>query len=637
MGRSYREELTELATAQESVPDATVVQLRAQAALAANCGLIVVASGGAKVVSEWACRLQRTIFGSAAVAMTPLEYASLAAPVRAATWFLSAGGRHPDIRYAASVARDRGDARVIGFIGHQRTPLGEWLKTELKSEVIEFDLPTGGDGFLATTSVWAMACALAKTYAAWISPAVPLDGAYFDKVLAWGAQAALETPQTPSRDQDTVILHDAWTALGANDLETRFIETALGNLWSTDFRNFGHGRHFWIDDRRDRTSLFAIWTPASEALAKPTLELLPSNLAAHQVQVPFDGIAGALAALSWSIHLTANRAEHIGRDPGRPGVKKFGEQLYEGGFPYPQSASIDDIQHAIQLKSSAIQPGTPLAADWEAAYWRARKRFETAAVSAIASDYDGTLVDSAKRWDPPPAEIVTELIRLLEGGVFLGIATGRGNSVQEALRKVIPEAFWSQVIVGYHNGAEVLNLGEPIPDLDREPTEPPLSLACEVLQQELEKRGIAKLKCRRNQLTVMPSKGLPLLHAWRATRECLDRNGLGSTSVWLSSHSVDVLGPRCSKINVVNRVAELAGCPQDAVLRIGDRGSRPGNDWQMLTAPLGVSVGDCSSDMETCWNLLPPGLHGANGTAYLLRKIKVAPGGNRGIVGGAST
>ena len=638
MGRSYREELSELSSAHASVPDSAVASLREQAALAADYGLIVVASGGAKVIAEWACRLQRIVFGSSAVAMTPLEYASIAAPVRAVTWLISAGGKHRDIHRAAFVAKDRGDARVVGFIGHQTTPLGQWLQKELRGEVLELDLPTGGDGFLATTSVWAMACTLAKAYSAWISPSLSLDPMLLDDLLIWGDQAARASAAVPSTDRDTVVLHDTWSALGATDLETRFIETALGNVWSADFRNFGHGRHFWIDDRHDRTTVVSLWTPASDGLAVPTLKLLPHGLDVRRVRIPYDGFPGALAALSWSIHITALHAEAVGRDPGRPGVKRFGEQLYEGGFAYPERPSLTPVMHAIHLKSPAIQPQTDLAVTWEDAYWRARDRFESAQIQAIVADYDGTLVDTPQRYEALPGFIVQELIRLLDAGVYLGIATGRGDSVQEKLRSALPPALWPRVVVGYHNGAVVLSLDEPFPaDMDGDPTEEPLIRACEVLRQEIHERGLAVLHCRRNQLTLKPANGLSLLRAWRATRECLDRHGMGSICVWLSSHSVDVLGPRCSKVNVVSHVAEMAMCSQDAVLRIGDRGSRPGNDWQMLTAPLGISVGDCSSDMETCWNFLPPGLHGARGTSYLLRQIRNPAKSGKGVSERSST
>jgi fructoselysine-6-P-deglycase FrlB-like protein len=621
MGRSYQEELSELRAAQASVPQDVIARLREQAALAADHGLIVVASGGAKVVAEWACHLQRTVFGSSAVAMTPLEYVSLASPVRAVTWFVSAGGRHPDIRLAASAAEARGDACCVGFIGHLATPLGEWLKEKLRSDVIEFDLAGKGDGFLATGSVWAMSCALAQAYSGWLD-SDSLDGDVFEELRAWGEQSALEMAHDLVAERDLVLLHDSWTALAANDLETRLIETALTNIWSADLRNFAHGRHFWAADRANRTSLIAITTPASDALAQPTVAVLPTSLPVRAIQVPFEGIAGALAALSWSIHLTAEIGKRVDRDPGRPGVPSFGEKLYAGGHPYPRRIAINEVERAIFRKSPAIQPGSPHAKAWEGAFRDAKRRFETARIPAIVADYDGTLVDSPKRFGPIPASVGKHIARLVESGLYFGVATGRGDSVRKELIKVVPKSHWPHVVVGYHNGAVVLGLHEDIPDLDGSPATPDLLLASLLLQDELAARGLCELRSRAHQLTVLPAKGLSLLGAWRATRECLDRHELSSIPVWLSSHSVDVLGPECSKLNVVARVAELAGCPPQDVLRLGDRGARPGNDWELLSAPLGFSVGDCSSDMNACWNLLPPELHGAAGTAYLLEQIK---------------
>lgn len=622
MGRPYRQELSELRLAQSSPPEAIVAALREQASLAGAHGLIVVASGGAKVIAEWVCQLQRTVFGCAAVAMTPLEYASLAAPVRAVTWLVSASGRHPDIRHAAKVAKSRGDSRVAAFIGRIGTPLAIWLREELRSEVVEFDLRTEGDGFLATGSVWAMACSLAKAYGVWLDQPQPLNDELCHRQLEWGAATAPSLAAVLPRDHELIVLYDAWSMLGAHDLETRFVETALGNIWSADFRNFSHGRHFWIADRGDSASILALWTPSSAELSRPTLALIPASVPKQSIALPADGLLGSLAALSLSIHLTAEVAERTGRDPGRPGVPRFGEQLYEGGFPYPGTLQLEPIECSIRRKSAALQPGTHAHLLWRQAYLRARERFEMASVKAIVVDYDGTLVDSEKRYDPPQEEIVRELIRLLEAGVWLGVATGRGGSVQKDLRTVLPESLWPQVAIGYHNGATIQALQEDLPDLDGAPSLGPLSEACIVLRLQLETKGLATLRCRKHQITVMPAPGLSLLEAWCSTRETLDQHGLNAVEVWLSSHSVDVLGPHCSKIKVVDHLAALADCSPDAVLRIGDRGAHPGNDWKLLSSPLGMSVGDCSSDMDTCWNISPPHLGGSAATAFLLKQIQ---------------
>ena len=621
MGRSYRDELAELSTTQARVPVDVSVRIAAHAARSSEVGIVVVASGGAKVVAEWASRLQRMSFGCAATAMTPLEYAALPVPMRASTWLISAGGRHPDIMQAARAAAHRGDSCVIGLVGQPASPLQAFLETELRSEVVSFDFSPGHDGFLATNSVWAMACAFAKAYSRWLPSAGALDNVRCEHLLTWGADAAVEIANMCMGDRELVVLHDAWTSLGAQDLEARLIETALANLWISDFRNFGHGRHFWIADRADRTLLVSLTSPSADGLAAPTLALLPATLPTLSVHVPDDGIAAGLASLAWSIHATAHLALNTGRDPGRPGVPRFGEQLYEGGFPFPKPTLVDTDRYAMLRKA----PAAAVIDDtgWRTALDEARRVMRGSPVPAVVMDYDGTLVDSPKRYRSLDECITNELRRLLDLGVVIGVATGRGDSIQRELRAAMPDPrHWPLLVVGYHNGAKVLRLDEPAPVLDGAPTHPQLRAACEVLQREVDGRHLGALRSREHQLTVTAMAGQSLVHAWRATRECLDRHGLQDIRVWLSSHSVDVLSPVCSKLHVVSRVAQLAGCSPQAVLRIGDRGAWPGNDWELLAAPLGVSVDECSTDLSASWNLLPPGLKGMRATTQILRCLQ---------------
>jgi hypothetical protein len=620
MGRSYREELTELRATQAGVPADVPARIAAHAAASSEVGLVVVASGGAKVVADWASRLQRMAFGCAAVAMTPLEYAAIPVPVRATTWLISAGGRHPDITRAAQAASRRGDRCVVGLIGQPASPLQDLLKAELRSDIVSFDLPTGLDGFLATNSVWAMACALGKAYSRWLPGSAPLDDAQCGSLLAWGAETAEAVARLRRDDRDLVVLHDAWTSLGAQDLEARLTETALANLWISDFRNFGHGRHFWLADRASSTLVIALSSPSAEGLAAPTLALLPPAVPTLNVRTVDNGVTAGLASLAWSIHSTEHWAASTERDPGRPGVPRFGEQLYEGGFPYPERVPVDVDRYAILRKAPCAAVTDDVG--WRNALEEARFVMRSAPVPAVVMDYDGTLVDSARRYEPLDERIAAELRRLLGLGVVIGVATGRGDSIQRELRAALPDTrHWPQVVVGYHNGAKVLRLDEPAPDLDGAPTHPQFRAICDLLEREVEARCLGTVRFRKHQLTVTAVAGQSLEHAWRATRECLDRHGLESIHVWLSSHSVDVLSPVCSKLHVVDRVAQLANCAPQAVLRIGDRGAWPGNDWELLAAPLSVSVDECSSDPSTSWNLLPH-LKGMRATAHVLKRLQ---------------
>lgn len=629
MGRRYKQELEELALIQAGVPEKASKEL-GQAALAASAsGLIVVASGGAKVVAEWACRLHRLAFGSAAVALTPLEYASIRTSVRATTWLVSSGGRHPDIREAANAAKLRGDGRVVGMIGQANTPLEHWLSQEGVGSTITLQLPGAADGFLATNSVWSMACALARAYASFLpkEDSTDLTESLLKEVLHWGKNRASRMARNGTSGKGLVLIHDVWSAVGAQDLETRLIEASLSDVWISDFRNFGHGRHYWIADRTERSAVLALWTPSADALVEQSLAQLPDSLHLERVRVPYEGLLGALASLAWSIHATDHWADALDRDPGRPGVPPFGERLYEGGFPYPKMPLASRTTWAISRKHSSIVLTDEHVSVWRDGYRRTLAQFDTATISAVIMDFDGTLIESAKRYEPLEQVIVTQLHRLLEAGIWIGIATGRGDSVQTSLQDAIPQSLRNRILVGYHNGAQVSLLDHPVEGLDDSPTDPTFKRVCEVLERELQVTGLATLRIRAKQLTLTPTLGLSLDDTWRAAKESLSRHGLGQVGIWLSSHSVDVVASGCSKLRVVDQIAALAGCSASQVLRIGDRGAWPGNDWELLSGPLSLSVDECSSDLESCWNLVPPGLRGPKATAYLLARLQPTEGG----------
>jgi hypothetical protein len=60
---------------------------------------------------------------------------------------------------------------------------------------------------------------------------------------------------------------------------------------------------------------------------------------------------------------------------------------------------------------------------------------------------------------------------------------------------------------------------------------------------------------------------------------------------------------------------------------LGDRGRWPGNDFDLLSDVLGLSVDEVSSDPLQCWNLAPPGLLGPQAAVYYLdRLVGCGPG-----------
>jgi len=80
---------------------------------------------------------------------------------------------------------------------------------------------------------------------------------------------------------------------------------------------------------------------------------------------------------------------------------------------------------------------------------------------AIVFDYDGTLCTSQRKDAPPPEPMLRELRRLVEGGVIVGIASGRGGSIQDKLRESLPEATRSKLQLGLYNGGWITDVDEP--------------------------------------------------------------------------------------------------------------------------------------------------------------------------------
>ncbi len=89
----------------------------------------------------------------------------------------------------------------------------------------------------------------------------------------------------------------------------------------------------------------------------------------------------------------------------------------------------------------------------------------------IVFDYDGTLCDPPERFKQPKPEISRFLNSLLAQGVNIGVATGRGQSVQKSLRQVIDKESWNNVIIGNYNGSIVLPLKDDLPHLMEQSSE----------------------------------------------------------------------------------------------------------------------------------------------------------------------
>lgn len=597
--------------------------------------LVCIGSGGSLTTAHFAAALHQTFAGRVSHAVTPLEATSLPIDWKSAGALLfTAGGGNPD---ALGCFRRLANQDVAS-LGVVCCRAGGAIPSEANRyptvDQILIEPPSGKDGFLATNTLLATAVVLTRVFAAAVRRDPGLPGSLDDLLDGGSAEHHREAVRRACRpvcERNTlVVLHGPTTRPAAVDLESKFVEAALGDIQTADYRNFAHGRHHWLAKRGGTTGVLAVISDADRDLADRTLALLPKSTPVARISVPGSGPAAALAALVGGFYVTAAAGERRGIDPGDPGVPAFGRRLYHlnpyGSIRAAAKGSIETV--AIERKTGARTADLAAGAlsYWSEAYAAFVKRLQSARFGAVVFDYDGTLCDSVDRVAGLRPEVAERLTGLLDAGVRVGVATGRGKSVGDALRAKLPQRLWDQLTVGYYNGASIAPLSDSThPDVTSPPHES-LSGLYETLRSTPPVGGAADLTLRPLQLTleIHDAAFVPLV--WRLVLSaCLKEGRVGAV---LSTRSIDVLAPGVTKMAVVERLA--AGLDGGtSVLCVGDRGEWPGNDFELLRRPLSLSVDEPSPAADAGWNLVPPGVRGAAAAAHYLDGMRPAGGGFR--------
>jgi len=623
LGRPFVEELAQLVGTADWAVDVNL-QSAHLCQVPTSEHLVSVGSGGSHSAAVYAALLHRMRSGQSTVA-TPLEFldACYVAPPEHVL-LTSAGGGNKDI-VAAGRAAVQAEARsVTALCMSSDTKLGGLVRTYHRGYVAELAVPSGKDGFLATNSLFATMIVLARAFRVDVSSVPELVRARADILSEW--DIAVSRP-------DWLVLYGGWAWPAAHDIESKCSEAALRNVQLTDLRNFGHGRHHWLAKRGETSGVFVLADPAHSDLAEKTIRLLPKDIPVVRLFTNQAGPLGTIDLMPSVYSLIQKAGSTVGIDPGRPGVPEFGRQLYHlgPGLSAPRSAS----KATASLVSAGVRRKlgkTLLSQDAvDNALLRAGQVYlqslRKAKFSAIVLDYDGTIVGAGERFAGPRADISSQLNRLLEGGMVLGIATGRGKSVRKDLRKVIEERNWPKVLLGYYNGGQIIMLDGEEPDSS---TPPPSVLAqvAEILQVDDSIRHAVKIESRPTQLSVTPLD----FSDWKRLRqrviEIISNARVPLIKVLESTHSIDVLPFDVTKVSVVEaseRLAALHGRP-GAILRIGDCGAWPGNDSELLSSGFSLSVDACSADPRSCWNLLPAGMGGVEGTLFYLEHLRLEAG-----------
>jgi hypothetical protein len=233
----------------------------------------------------------------------------------------TAGGSNPDVIGAMREAAKADAGQILALCGKLESKLSAEAVKFSNVNVEGFALPTSGDGFLATNSLWASSVLLVRAFAAAndVNLRIPVSLSSLVAKSTWSAFVRQTKQKVTSLwDRDTVlVLHGTSSFPAALDLESKLTEAALSNVWIADYRHFAHGRHHWLAKRGDSSAIIAFVDESEQELALRTLQEIPEAVPIHRVDVP-EGPTACLTALAHVFPITASAGEARGIDPGRP-------------------------------------------------------------------------------------------------------------------------------------------------------------------------------------------------------------------------------------------------------------------------------------------------------------------------------
>ena len=577
--------------------------------------LIAIGSGGSFSAASFVAQLHERMTGHLSRASTPLAYLEGSTP-SAAILCLSARGRNRDIRAAfkAAAMAERGPVSALVMVN--KTPLHTLATKYSSADIATVYDASFKDGFLAVATLLASSVILTRAYADVTSTSMQLPSHLRDlehETLGELRFKAIPEIVANIMAKPTVsVLFSPLLSATATDLESRFVEAALGNLHVSDFRNFGHGRHHWVAKRESETGIVALVSDADSELANRTFSLLPDTLEKCRIGLHGHETSQMVSSLIVGLYLSLAAGKVAGIDPGKPGVPLFGRKLYALG-PRTATNPPTAINQRIAIYRKCGHIASFDHADnerWVAAYKRVLTRFSKTKFGGVIFDYDDTLCSNEDRFKPLSANVASALERLLDLGLHIGIATGRGPSAGEAMRASLQQKFWDVIVIGYYNGNIVTHLSDESDPIAK-------NLSPDLLNRFSDDPVFSSAKIRGNsaQITIRLSGGLP-------TSEAIDRARqiMASTEeqahVTTSGHSIDIVlggAPKHNVVEAVSRMSQGLEC-----LRIGDQGRWPGNDAYMLDHPLGLSVNIVNSHLDHCWNLSPAGVRGVDAALFYM-------------------
>jgi hydroxymethylpyrimidine pyrophosphatase-like HAD family hydrolase/fructoselysine-6-P-deglycase FrlB-like protein len=610
MGKNYRKELDSLSCIYDRAMEADVEMLTNFLSKYRSSHLFGIGSGGsysAAAAFEYLCIKA----GLTAQKLTPLELGQLQYQLSTSSAVLfTAGGSNNDSKNAYRYLAELEPEGILTCCMRLNAPIKKIQRENIHNYYYEYKMPVVKDGYLAVESLMSSIVLMIRAFQRMMHD----DYFLLPKKREWNNHVLDTNIIREVMERESIfVLYGGITMPAAIDLESKFSEVSLGNTQVVDFRNFAHGRHYWISDRRKTTAIIALVGASEKKLADNTLKLLPEDIPVLRVDINDNTIEGLIEALHCGFEIVGCAALIRNFDPGKPHVEEFGKKLYHLNYDIGKRSCIvnrrkDIVEMAAYRKARKHQGvGMSEYQRYSRIYWNnlLSRRYK-----GIIFDYDGTLHDkytTSKTED----RLFAKLNELLENNIIIGIATGRGKSVRIELQKKIERKYWKKVLIAYYNGGVIGHL-----DDDTKPNKKDVKMP-KVFNEIIRKISHSGIEENPYQLTLIKEE----LSMTSAEFQLLKEQILGvkDVKVMETNHSIDIIPVNSSKRNIITEY----DLDEQEFLMIGDSGDLGGNDYELLYGDTGLSVDYVSSAFNSCWNYALPGVRNLEATEYYLNMIDI--------------
>lgn len=626
----YEDELAQLGHSYSAACAANIDSLKLAIASTAESSMIGVGSGGSFTVASLLCSLHEAYTGRVSRPSTPLEIICSPALASSSPVFLvSAEGKNPDIVEALERARRFSSRTVHVLTNRQNSVLMQHVHAlpGVKPYVFELDKK---DGYLATNSLLLDAVLVARAYGELSGHPEPMPANMAalrvgnQPVDAWLDSAMPFVTEAVRRGALTVVYSPLLRSVAA-DLESKLSEGALLHTQLADLRSYAHGRHLWLAQRPQDCAILALVEPSLDKLWEGMRSKFPADI--PTLAMPLSGVAPVhlIAGLVAQMHLVAAIGRALGKDPGRPDVPNYGREIHYANLrdviPLPKAVRPDEEQSKYEV----------LGAHWPSQrdHGPMRRAAQTFAdtiraqrFKAVVFDYDGTLCSSQSKDGPPSQDVVEHLVRLTRAGIVVGIASGRGDSIQTCLQEAVPQDILPKIRLGLYNGGWIS--AADIPPAPPQETSEFLSHVTRIVVR-LKALGVPILKHRTTQpyqVSVRFREGIATDAMWFVIADALRQAGLDLSTMVRSKHSVDILARGVSKSVLIAHIIQQDKIDPYQVLTMGDQGAWPGNDAALLEHRYSLSVDVPSRRLDRGWKLAPTEKRDVDATLWYLERMK---------------